>query len=77
MSFCSGAAEILQTELEGSCLYGGENCAVLFLSGVLRSFENDFGNEILEEYVYILVYYAIDELCLTLDGVRIFIWLCS
>ena len=50
---------------------------VQFLCGVLWSFENDFGNEILQEYVYILVLYAVDELCLTLDGVRIFIWPCN
>ena len=49
---------------------------MLFLCGVLGSFENDFGNEILEEYVYIFVLYAVYELCLTLDGVRIFVWLC-
>ena len=76
MSFYSGAAEILQTELEGSCFLGLKTGEVLFLCGVLWSFENDFGDEILQEYVRILVYYAVDELCLTLDGVRIFIWLC-
>ena len=39
------------------------------MCGVLWSFENDFGNETLEKYVRIVVYYAVDELCLTLDGV--------
>ena len=45
------------------------------MCGVLWSFEKDFGDEILQEYVCIWVFYAVDELCLTLDGIRIFIWL--
>ena len=32
-----------------------ETAVLLFLCGVLGSFENDFGNEILEEYVYMLL----------------------
>ena len=50
---------------------------MLFCVVFLEGFENDFGNKILGECVYIFVLYAVYELCLTLDGVRIFIWLCN
>ena len=49
-----------------------ETAVLLIWWDVLGSFGNDFGNKILGNYVYILVFYAVDELCLTLDGVRIF-----
>ena len=55
---------------------GGKTGSVLFCVVFLVRFENDFGNKILGKYVYIFVLYAVYELCLTLDGVRIFIWLC-
>ena len=44
---------------------------------VLGKLEHVFGNISLDKYVYILVLYAVYELCLTLDGVRIFIWPCN
>ena len=40
-------------------------------------FEKVFGNKTLRDCVYILMIYAVYELCLTLEGVRIFIWPCN
>ena len=40
-------------------VFWARNCAGLFLCDVLGSFENDFGNEILGKYVYILVCYVV------------------
>ena len=50
---------------------------VLFLCVVLGSFERVFGNKPLGDFVDILMIYAVYELCLTLEGVRIFIWPCN
>ena len=50
---------------------------VLFWWFVLGIFENVFGNKSLGDFVDILMIYAVYELCLTLEGVRIFIWPCN
>ena len=44
---------------------------------VLGSFEKVFGNKPLCDFVYILMLYAVYELCLTLECDRIFIWPCT
>ena len=56
---------------------GLEKVEVLFWCVVLGSFEKVFGNKSLGDFVYILMIYAVYELCLTLEGVRIFIWPCN
>ena len=48
-----------------------------FWGGVLRRFEDVFGNDFLGDCVCILMIYAVYELCLTLECDRIFIWPCN
>ena len=68
---------ICEIDWSAAVFSGLETVEVLFLWVVLGSFEKVFGNKSLGDFVYILMIYAVYELCLTLDGVRIFIWPCN
>ena len=56
---------------------GWKTVVVLFWCGVLRRFENVFGNNFLGDCVCIWMIYVVYELCLTLECDRIFIWPCT
>ena len=68
---------ICEIDWKAAVFSGLETVEVLFWWVVLGSFENVFGNKSLGDYVYILVLYAVYELCLTLECDRIFIWPCN
>ena len=46
---------IYETVGKEAVFLGAKTGEVLFLCDVLESFENDFGNKTLEEYVYMLL----------------------
>ena len=71
--FAKEVPRIYEFNWKAAVFSGLENVEVQFWWFVLGSFEKVFGNKFLCGCVYILVLYAVYELCLTLDGVRIFI----
>ena len=68
---------ICELNWKAAIFSGLETVEVLFWCDVLGRFENVFGNDFLGDCVCILMIYAVYELCLTLEGVRIFIWPCN
>ena len=68
---------ICEIDWRAAVFSGLETVEVLFLCVVLGKFEKVFGNKSLCDCMYILMIYAVYELCLTLECVRIFIWPCN